>query len=200
MIKNRLIIADSEHNADMLYATGMFVPDAFIALEIDGRWHGLFSPLEVGRAKKESHLHEAHLDTPWRQAAESAQYTGLAGIAAAFLKHRNIDQVDVPADFPLRYAEQLRSWGIEVSAVEGAFFPGRSVKSDYELRCLARSESLTRKSMQQGEAYLAACGIGDDGVLRDPETAKKVESADVRRVIEVFLIANGAMPAHTIVA
>ena len=25
-----LMVADSEHNADMLYATGLFVPDPFI--------------------------------------------------------------------------------------------------------------------------------------------------------------------------
>jgi len=200
MMKNRLMIADSENNADMLYATGMFVPDAFIAIEMEGRWHGLFSPLEVGRAQKESRLHEAHLDTRWRQDAESAHYTGLAGIAAVFLKHHAITQVQVPADFSLRYAEQLRAWGIEVQATEGGFFPERAVKSEYELRCLAKSEALTRRSMQQGEAYLAACGVGDDGILRDPETGKKVKSADVRRVIEVFLIGNGAMPAHTIVA
>jgi len=199
-MKNRLMIADSENNADMLYATGMFVPDAFIAIEMEGRWHGLFSPLEVGRAQKESRLHEAHLDTRWRQDAESAHYTGLAGIAAVFLKHHAITQVQVPADFSLRYAEQLRAWGIEVQATEGGFFPERAVKSEYELRCLAKSEALTRRSMQQGEAYLAACGVGDDGILRDPETGKKVKSADVRRVIEVFLIGNGAMPAHTIVA
>ena len=32
-----LIIADSEHSADMLYATGMFVPDPFIYLRLKGR-------------------------------------------------------------------------------------------------------------------------------------------------------------------
>ncbi len=196
----RLIIADSEHNADMLYASGMFVPDAFIAIEIEGRWHGLFSPLEVGRAEKGSKFDESHLDTSWRVLAESHSYRGLAGIAASFLKDRNIDQLMVPGDFPLSYAEQLRSWGFEVNATEGAFFPDRAVKSEYELRCLAQSERLTRQSMQQGEAYLAACGIGDDGILRDPESGKKVKSADVRRVIETFLIGRGAMPAHTIVA
>ena len=196
----RLIIADSEHNADMLYASGMFVPDAYIAIEIDGLWHGLFSPLEVDRAKKDSKLYEAHLDTPWRQLAEAEHRYGLAAIAAAFLNDRELTEITVPADFPLSYAEQLRSWGFAVSATEGAFFPGRSVKSEYELRCLAQAERLTRQSMQQAESYLAACGIGDDGILRDPESSKKVKSADVRRVIETFLIGHGAMPAHTIVA
>ena len=32
-----LIIADSDHNADMLYATGMFAPDPFIYLRRKGR-------------------------------------------------------------------------------------------------------------------------------------------------------------------
>jgi len=31
----KLIIADSEHNADMLYAAGLFVPDAFVAIALD---------------------------------------------------------------------------------------------------------------------------------------------------------------------
>lgn len=54
--------------------------------------------------------------------------------------------------------------------------------------------------MIKAEAYLAHCSIGDDGILRDAETAKKVKSANVRRVIETYLIRNGAMPAHTIIA
>ena len=32
-----LIIADSDHSADMLYATGMFVPDPFIYLRRKGK-------------------------------------------------------------------------------------------------------------------------------------------------------------------
>ena len=196
----RLIIADSEHDADMLYATGMFVPDAFIALEIDRSWHGLFSPLEVDRARKHSKLSQAHLDSPWRAEAEKRDRNGLASIAAAFLENHGINTVEVPPQFPLRYADQLRSWGFEVAASKGAFFPGRSVKSDDEIRCLAQAERLTRKAMIQAEEYLAACSIGDDHILRDGESGKKVKAADVRRAIETFLIGNGAMPAHTIVA
>jgi len=196
----RLMIADSEHDADMLYATGMFVPDAFIVLEINGQWHGLFSPLEVDRARKDSKLSEAHLDSPWRAEAEKLNRTGLAAIASAFLQARGINKLEVPPQFPLAYAEQLRLWGFDVTPSEGAFFPERSVKSEYEIRCLAQAERLTRKAMMQAERYLAACSIGDDTILRDGESGKKVKSADVRRAIETFLIGNGAMPAHTIVA
>jgi Xaa-Pro aminopeptidase len=178
----------------------LFVPDPFIAVELNGRWHGLLSPLEVDRARKKSSLDQVHLDSSWRTEAESKNRSGLAAVAAAFLSHHNITRLQVPAQFPLRYADQLRSWGFEVTAPETTFFPGRAVKSEYEIHCLARVERLTRKSMQQAETYLALCSVDNDGILRDTETGKKVKSADVRRAIETFLIRHGAMPAHTIVA
>jgi len=196
----RLMIAASEHDADMLYISNMFVPDAFIAIELNGKWHGLLSPLEVDRAHKHSGFDEVHLDSSFRQAAENKSRTGLAAVAAAFLEVRSINRILVPAHFPLGFAEQLRSWGFEVRPVEGAFFPARAIKNEYEIRCLAQAEQLTRKAMQQAEHYLAACSIGDNGILRDAESGKRVKSANVRRAIETFLIGNGAMPAHTIVA
>jgi Xaa-Pro aminopeptidase len=200
MSTTRLIIADSEHNADMLYACGLFVPDPFIAVELNGRWHGLLSPLEVDRARKKSSLDQVHLDTPWRTEAENRNRSGLAAIAAAFLEEKKIKTLQVPVQFPFGYAEQLRGWGFEITAADVAFFPDRAVKSEHEIRCLATVERLTRKSMQQAETYLADCSVGNDGILRDAETGKKVKSANVRRAIETFLIRHGAMPAHTIVA
>jgi len=200
MTKARLIIADSEHDADMLYASAIFVPDAFIAIEIKGAWHGLFSPLEVDRARKNSKFTHVHLDSPLRTAAENSGRSGLASVAAAFLEKYAIKSVEVPGHFPFAYAEQLKSWGFEISASEGAFFPTRIIKTEQEIKHLAYAEKLTRQSMMQAENYLAACDIGDDGILREGKSCKKVKAADVRRAIETFLIGNGAMPAHTIVA
>jgi len=196
----RLIIADSEHDADMLYAGHLFVPDPFIAVELGGQWHGLFSPLEVDRAAKVSSFASVHLDSPWRNAAEARGWTGLAGCAGAFLASHDIQSISVPPSFPLLHADQLRSWGFDLATSVDAFFPQRAVKTTTEIKHLVRAERLTRQSMQQGEQYLGRCGIGSDGILRDPESGKKVKSDDVRRAIEIFLIGKGAMPAHTIVA
>lgn len=197
MKKAQLIIAASEHDADMLYASGMFVPDPFIAIGIDDRWHGFFSPLEVDRARKQSHLDAVHLDTPWR---EKARKPGLAYAAAAFLEDAGVKQVEVPGNFPLLYAEQLKKLGLRVTPADGSLFPGRAVKNEHEIKQLRRAEKLTRRAMQQAEVFLAECGIGNDGILTHPETGRKVKSEHVRTAIETFLIANGAMPAHTIVA
>src|SRR4051794_10083071 len=45
----KLIIASSQHDADALYATQFFVPDAFIYVQHRGRSTAVLSDLEVDR-------------------------------------------------------------------------------------------------------------------------------------------------------
>ena len=42
-----LMVADSEHDANMLYAVGMFVPDPFIFLRSRGRDYVVMSDLRI---------------------------------------------------------------------------------------------------------------------------------------------------------
>ncbi|MDQ6990639.1 MAG: Xaa-Pro peptidase family protein [Mariprofundaceae bacterium] len=206
MTTAQLLISDSEHHADMLYISKIFVPDAFIAIGLQENggttWHGLLSPLEIGRAQKESNFDHTHVDTPWRkQAHEQGWQASLASIAAAFLQAHHVTHVIVPGEFPLMYADTLRDIGFHVSAQQGTLFPQRAIKSDEEIKHLAHAEKLTKHSMMQAEQFLAACSIGSDKILRHPDdTQQKVEAKHVRAAIETFLIAEGAMPSHTIVA
>lgn len=201
MTSATLMIAASEHDADMLYISGLFVPDAFIAIELNNRWHGLFSPLEVDRAGKQSKFNHVHLDTAWREKAKTEQWeAGLTSAAAAFLKEHSVSKIRVPGHFPLRYAEQLRDWGFDVEAVHGPLFESRIIKSELEIQHLAKAERLTKNAMRQAEKFLAECDIGGDGVLLHADVPGKIKSRHLRSVIETYLIQNGAMPAHTIVA
>ncbi|OIO68746.1 MAG: hypothetical protein COW19_05600 [Zetaproteobacteria bacterium CG12_big_fil_rev_8_21_14_0_65_55_1124] len=196
-----LLIAGSEHDADMLYISGLFVPDPFIVIGINGAWHGLLSPLEVDRARKTSRLDHIHLDTAWREMAATQGFgNSLAGIAAAFLRNHDIHAVRVPGSFPLQYADQLRGLGFELQAAQGTLFPQRAIKSEIEIAQLAKAERLTRQAMAAAESFLAEASIGDDGVLRHKDVAGRVKSAHLRAVIETFLISRGAIPSHTIVA
>ncbi len=47
-----LIVADSERDANMLYATGLFAPDPFIYLGFGRRPLIVLSDLEIDRARK----------------------------------------------------------------------------------------------------------------------------------------------------
>jgi len=197
----KLMIAASEHDADMLYASGLFVPDAFIVIGLNQQWHGLLSPLEVDRARKDSRLTHIHLDTPWREKARKLKWEGeLEAAAAAFLHEHGIHSVSVPGNFPLIYAEHLRTWGFEIIPCSGSLFPERAIKSEYEIGQLRKAERLTRRAMRAAEQFLAASSIGNDLILRHPETGRKMKSGHVRSEIETFLIARGAIPSHTIVA
>ncbi len=199
----RLMIADSERDADMLYVSGLFVPDPWIAVEIDGRWIGLFSPLEVDRARRTSRLDEVLLDTPWRRQARDrfGAQAGLAEVAACFLRDRGVDRVTVPQQFAHGFACRLQEAGCAVSASSGAFFPQRAIKREDEIRELAAAERLTAGAMRRAFDFLAACSIGDDGVLRHADFGRaRLRAAALRGVIEQWLIARGAVPSHTIVA
>src|SRR5438876_12203599 len=54
----RLIVAPSETDADMLYATRIFIGDPFIFLQQDGKRTLVLSDLEIDRAKKNAKADE----------------------------------------------------------------------------------------------------------------------------------------------
>ena len=54
MSETLLIVADSEREANMLYATGLFVPDPFIYLNFGGRPLLVMSDLEIDRARAQA--------------------------------------------------------------------------------------------------------------------------------------------------
>ena len=209
MSNAKLLISGSEHHADMLYISGLFVPDAFIVIGLeDGNtttWHGLLSPLEVDRAKVQSKLNEVHLDTIWHDKAKSNGWQrSLSTAAAAFLQAHDVQTITVPADFPYLYAQELISLGFDVSPSPASLFPERVIKSEAEIIQLTHAEKLTAQSMLQAEQFIATCGINNDGLVTFPSEHERagevVTSEAIRAVIETFLIGQGAVPSHTIVA
>ncbi|MDX8382115.1 MAG: Xaa-Pro peptidase family protein [Ghiorsea sp.] len=205
----KLLISDSEHHADMLYVSGLFVPDAFIVIGIESdnktTWHGLLSPLEVDRAKKQSKLDEIHLDSIWHEkAAAHGWQRSLSTAAAAFLKDANVSKITVPADFPYLYATEFTALGFEVIPSPASLFPERVIKSELEITQLTLAEKLTAQSMLQAENFIASCNINNDNFVSFSDKHERahevVNSEDIRAVIETFLIGQGAVPSHTIVA
>ena len=79
--QNLLICAESEHDANMLYAVRMFVPDPFIYLRIRGKCHIVVSDLEIDRSREQARHCRIH-SLSQCQAASS----GRASAAPAFPK------------------------------------------------------------------------------------------------------------------
>src|SRR5258708_39848427 len=123
--ENLLIVADSDHEANMLYAVGMFVPDAFIYLRSRGRSYVVMSDLEIDRARKQaphcSVLSLSHYQRKLRRNGVKKQ--GFAQIIPEILHERGVRHVLVPQNFPYGLALELRRRRIRVTPKQGGFFP-----------------------------------------------------------------------------
>lgn len=195
----QLIIAASESDANLYYATGFRAPDPFVFVSIKGEKILLMSDLEVDRARA-----QACVDTVLRIRTyeERATATGvvrprLMDAVTAFLTERGVTVVVVPGAFPIEYGDALRARGIIVQVRPEPFVEARLVKTPAEVEAIVAA-------MRRTEAALGAA----IGAIRDAEVAGGVlrwrgdtlTAAALKRLIAGRLLQDGLLAQHTIVA
>jgi Xaa-Pro aminopeptidase len=195
-----LMLADSDHDANMLYRVGMFVPDPFIFLEHRGRRHLVMSDLEIDRARKEAPGCKVH---PLRKYQEAARKNGVArpthtDVIPLFLRELGVRKVMVPSNFPLGVAEDLRARGLRVAPVRDPLFPERECKSAQEVRHLIAALRIAEVGMAAGLAALKESKPGKNRVLT--HRGEKLTSERLRGFIDAAIAQAGGVASHTIVA
>src|SRR5579884_1556818 len=115
-MKTLLMVADSEHDANMLYAVGMFVPDPFIYLCIRGKELLVMSDLEIDRARKQApHCQVCSFSAVQQKLRRKGMKSpGIADVVTAVLEEHRVGKVFVPSNFPFGLALELREAGIKV--------------------------------------------------------------------------------------
>lgn len=198
MTTARLIVADSEHDANMLYATGIFVPDPFIFLEARGRKYVVVSDLEIDRAKKQANMHRVVSFSSYQNRLKRAgiKEPRFRDVLNAVLKDLRVRAVEVPSSFPIGLAKKLH--GVRIIVKGDPFFPDREIKSALEIRKLAHALHLAEQGMSAGINVLRISRIGRDGFLR--WRGDKLTSEHVRGVINATIAGLGGVAEHTIVA
>ena len=133
--KARLIVATSDTDADMLYATKFWAPDPFIFLERNGRRTLVLSDLEIDRGRKQAKANEFVMFSELEREAQgkSKKAPPYEKVLAHFLKKRGVRSVVVPSNFALGYAEELGANKIRVRTTNGFFWPEREAKSEKEV-------------------------------------------------------------------
>jgi Xaa-Pro aminopeptidase len=195
-----LIVADSERDANMLYATGLFAPDPFVYLKTRGRPLIVMSDLEIDRARAQApHCRVASLNA-YQQKLRALGITrpGLAHVIRRILREKGIRRVTVPDDFPLGLAMDLEKLGVKVSARPGTFFPEREIKSAAEVRKISAALMMAEVGMAEAMQALRASKIGRDRKLlyhNVPLTSEKLRS-----VIDCAILQASGLAANTIVA
>ncbi len=200
MTDNLLIVADSDHNADMLYAVGMFVPDPFIYLRLNGKCHVVMNDLEIDRARKQApHCKVISWSTCAKQMRrEGEKNISLAGIIKFVLRQRRISRVRVPGSFPLALAEELRDLKIKVKCQRGELFPERARKSAEEVKKISAALMMAEVGLAEGIQALKNAKAGRNRRLiyrNNPLTSEKL-----RAIIDTAIVQAGGLANHTIVA
>src|SRR5262245_39899789 len=160
--ETRLIVAASDHDPDMLYATRLFVPDPFIFLQQNGKRTVVLSDLEIDRAHKQAEADEIVSFSQIEREVQGKQKKAppFEKVMSHFLRKRGVRSAVVPANFPLRYAEELSAQKIRVRATNGLFWPEREAKSESELKLMRRALALTEKGLARGIEVLRASKPG----------------------------------------
>jgi Xaa-Pro aminopeptidase len=114
------------------------------------------------------------------------------------LKQRGINSAVVPANFPLRYAEELQRQKIGLRATNGQFWPARETKSDEEIRNIERALRITEMGLKRAMEVLKRSKIGPDKKLR--WSGKVLTSEILRAEIDTAILHQGGLPIGTIVA
>src|SRR5688500_3466555 len=160
--ENLLMVADSEHDANMLYAVRMFVPDPFVYLRLNGKCHIVMSDLEIDRARKQArHCKVLSLgDYQSKLKKSGIKKAGLAHVIRAILKEQGIKKVYVPANFSLGLAEELKELKVKVRVMEGAFFPQREIKRLEEVKKISAALMMAEVGLAEGIQALKRSKIG----------------------------------------
>jgi len=189
----RLIVAASEQDANLLYATGLFAPDAFIYFAVAGRQHVVMSDLEIDRARR-----QARVDQVLSLSRYQKKYgvRALGDLLPKLLREFGVGIVEVPANFPIGLAKRLR--GFQVKVISDPFFPAREIKSALEQRQLTAALRLAEEGLRAGLDVVRLSRIGRDRYLYWQR--KRLTSEHVQGVINAAIASRGGSAAHTIVA
>ena len=196
----RLIVAPSDTDADMLYATRIFIGDPFIFLQQKGKRILVLSDLEIDRAKKNAKADEFvmfnQLEREVQGKAEKAP--PYEKVLAHFLTKRGVKRALVPANFPLSFANEIKRNGIALETSNGLFWPAREKKTAEEIRLLERALRMTETGMKRGMEILKTSKLGTGKKLK--WSGKTLTSEILRAEIDSAILRAGGVPTNTIVA
>ena len=195
----RLMIAASEADANLFWATRFLAPDPIIFLEHKKKRYLVLNDLEVDRGKKEAQVDRvlSYSEIEKKLGKKTGQRASISDVIAALLHSLRIRQVTVPAGFPLALAMQLQKKKFKVLPKGDPFYEERVLKTQAEKAAIRQSLRYTSEAIQS--AYQA---------LRETKIKKNrlyyrgavLTSERLRGIINLHLMSRNCLGKHTIVA
>src|SRR6266404_3640744 len=196
--ETRLIVAPSDIDADMLYATKFWAGDPFIFLQQSGKSTVVLTDLEMGRGKRTAKVDEFVSFNQLEREVQgnSKQAPPYERVLAHFLRKRGVKAAMVPANFPLGYARELAN-DVDLSTTNGLFWPEREAKTDEELKLIGRALRITETGLKRAMEVLKASKPKGKKLIW---SGKPLTSEILRAEIDSAMLRAGGTPTNTIVA
>jgi Xaa-Pro aminopeptidase len=194
-----VLIAASEFDSNLYYATKFIAPDSFIYLEVKGERLMIMSDLEVDRARAQATvdrvLSYSEIDRQLR--GQGVAEPGTVEVVHAVLQASGIRRLLVPSSFPYGYAVRFQEIGYQLEPKKEPFFERRAVKSDEEVRHIEASQRATEEAVRTAHAALRTASPRDGFLWLDGEP---LTSERIKKLINVALMERDCVAQHTIVA
>lgn len=197
---SKLIYANPETEADMLYFGKFSAPDPFIAFEIKGKKIAILSPLELGRGKKESGFDKIHSLEEIKNACikrKGKTQPKLADIILCAARLHGVRSFTVPDNFPLGLALSLKKRGVSIQPSKTAFCPKREFKSDTEAQEISKGNRIASKAFREVERILKESKITGRRLYLK---GKLLSSEYLQERISITCLEHGGLAATPIAA
>ncbi len=196
----RLIVAASDTDANLLWATRMFAPDPFIFFMKSGRRYVVMNDLEVDRAREQATVDHVLARSQYVALLRSQgiQFPTTAQVISEVFKNLKIRKARVPWNFPVSLADELRGLGIALTVETGTFWNQREIKTREEIRNIRDSLRAAEAGMAAGITALRRTRVSANGFLELDGT--RLTSEILKAIINTTIMERGCVPSHTIVS
>ncbi len=193
-----LIIAASEQDSNLYYATRFIAPDSFIYTEIRGKKIMIMSELEVDRARKEADVDEV---IPTSKIITKLRSRGVRPTTSEIIhflfQERKVSEILVPGNFPIEYADELRRKGYPLKSKPDPFYEERVIKNKMEIDAITQTQRHTERAVAKAVEVLRKSKIKGRYIYFK---GKRVTSEMIKQIINVSLMEADCIAAHTIIS
>ena len=194
-----LIVAASERDANLYYATRFLAPDSFVFMQTATQKILLMSDLEIDRAKQQSTVDVVLSYSAYDKKLKDQGMTEpkAADVIKALLDEFGLTDLIVPTSFGIELADALRERGFRISTRKEPFYPERAIKSPDEVQHVLRTMQATEEAIGHAVEVIKAADIHQGQLYY---AGQPLTSEFIKKLINVKLMENDCIAQHTIVA
>jgi Xaa-Pro aminopeptidase len=194
-----LIVAASERDANLYYATRFLAPDSFVFVQTARQKILLMSDLEIDRAKQQATVDLVLSYSAYEKRLKDQGMTEpkAADVIKAVLHEFGIADLIVPTNFGVDLADALRERSLRLSTRREPFYPERAVKSPQEVQSVLQTMRATEEALGHAVEVIKAADMHKGQLYHE---GRVLTSEFIKKLINVKLMENDCIAQHTIVA